>query len=81
MKRTKHASPRRRMLVLVLALVLDVAACASHSHTQAQPVRAEVDAIKDLMVQTTDAFNRHDAKAWAQSCTPDAQLVTSVASR
>lgn len=37
---------------------------------------AEVDAIKALMVQTTEAFNRHDAKAWARFCTPDAQLVT-----
>jgi uncharacterized protein (TIGR02246 family) len=28
------------------------------------------------MAATTDAFSRHDAKAWAKFCTPDAQLVT-----
>ena len=36
----------------------------------------EVDAIKALMEQTTETFNRHDAKAWARFCAPDAQLVT-----
>lgn len=28
------------------------------------------------MAAATDAFSRHDAKAWAKLCTPDAQLVT-----
>ena len=28
------------------------------------------------MAATTDAFSRHDAKAWVKFCTPDAQLVT-----
>jgi ketosteroid isomerase-like protein len=28
------------------------------------------------MAATTDAFSRHDAKAWVTFCTPDAQLVT-----
>jgi len=28
------------------------------------------------MAATTDAFSRHDAKAWVEFCTPDAQLVT-----
>ena len=29
-----------------------------------------------MIAATTDAFSRHDAKAWVQFCTPDAQLVT-----
>ena len=37
---------------------------------------SEEAAIKALMVQTTNAFNKHDARAWAQFCTPDARLVT-----
>ena len=28
------------------------------------------------MLQTTNAFNKHDAKAWTQFCTSDARLVT-----
>ena len=33
-------------------------------------------AIRSLMAQTTEAFNKHDAKLWAAVCTPDARLVT-----
>jgi ketosteroid isomerase-like protein len=29
-----------------------------------------------VIAATTDAFSRHDAKAWVKFCTPDAQLVT-----
>ena len=65
---------KRVGLLLALMVVLHVAR-ASHS-SQDKPAAAEVDAIKALMVQMTDAFNRHDAKAWARFCTPDAQLVT-----
>ena len=36
----------------------------------------EVAAIEALILQTTDAFNKHDAKAWRSFCSPDAQLVT-----
>ena len=38
--------------------------------------RNDEDAIKQVMAATTDAFSRHDAKAWVKFCTPDAQLVT-----
>lgn len=37
---------------------------------------ADEKAVRALMAQTTDAFNKHDAKAWAAVCTPDARLVT-----
>ena len=54
-----------------------VFAATSVALAQAQSQRdAEAEVIKTLIGQTTDAFNRHDAKAWARFCTPDAQLVT-----
>jgi ketosteroid isomerase-like protein len=36
---------------------------------------SDEQAIRTLMAKTTDAFNEHDAKAWAAVCTPDARLV------
>ena len=62
--------------VMFFAAMLATPVCGSDALAQAHPTAAEVDAIKALMVETTDAFNRHDAKAWAHFCTPDAQLVT-----
>ena len=54
-----------------------VFAAASIALAQAPPHGdAEAEVIKTFIRQTTDAFNRHDAKAWARFCTPDAQLVT-----
>ena len=54
-----------------------VFAATSVALAQAQSQRdAEAEVIKTLIGQTTDAFNRHDAKAWARFCTPDARLVT-----
>ena len=41
-----------------------------------QDTSSDEQAIRALMAQTTQAFNDHDAKAWVQSCTPDARLVT-----
>ena len=60
------------MLVAAVHFTVDIAVASAQSH----PTRAQEEAIKALMLQTTDAFNKHDAKAWAQFCTPDAQLVT-----
>jgi len=60
------------MMVAALPLTTYVAAVSA----QGPPTRADEEAIKTLMLQTTDAFNKHDAKAWAQLCTADAQLVT-----
>lgn len=60
------------MMVAALPLITFVAAASA----QSPPTRAKEEAIKALMFKTTDAFNKHDAKAWAEFCTPDAQLVT-----
>ena len=46
------------------------------AYAQGAADTADMEAIRALMARTTEAFNRHDAKAWAQFCTPDAQLVT-----
>ena len=61
------------LLLIVAAISLGVPATG---YAQGIENPAEVDAIEALMVQTTETFNRHDAKAWARFCTPDAQLVT-----
>ena len=52
------------------------AATASAAQTSPSGARNDEDAIKAVMAATTDAFSRHDAKAWVKFCTPDAQLVT-----
>ena len=60
----------RRATVIVAAIVFcDAVAGFAQSASDDQAIRA-------LMAQTTDAFNKHDAKAWAAVCTPDARLVT-----
>jgi uncharacterized protein (TIGR02246 family) len=56
---------------IVVALL--VASWSFVAHGQAPIDEA---AIKDLMAKTTEAFNKHDAKAWAAFCTPEARLVT-----
>lgn len=60
---------RSRVLILMLALN------GAGFHNAAQFPNDE-EAIKSLMAAATDAFSRHDAKAWAKLCTPDARLVT-----
>jgi uncharacterized protein (TIGR02246 family) len=64
-------------VLLTLIVALGVVA-ASDSAAQAPPPgpRNDEDAVKAVIDTTTDAFSRHDAKAWATFCTPDAQLVT-----
>ena len=67
---------RRSPVVLIVAL--GVLFAASESAGQAGPpgTRDDEDAIRAVIAATTDAFSRHDAKAWVKFCTPDAQLVT-----
>lgn len=40
------------------------------------PRQREEDAIGAVIAGITDAFNKHDAKAWVGFATPDAQLTT-----
>jgi hypothetical protein len=62
------------LLIMLAAIGIGMSGATGNAQGVVNP--AEVDAIKALMVQTTETFNRHDAKAWALFCTPDAQLVT-----
>ena len=74
-QRQEELVVRHRLVVLLVALG---AFTASDSAAQAGPPgnRGDEDAIKAVMAATTDAFSRHDARAWVKYCTPDAQLVT-----
>ena len=62
--------------VLLLALVGTLAATDSAPQTSSSGSRNNEESIRAVMTATTDAFSRHDAKAWVKFCTPDAQLVT-----
>ena len=63
--------------LVALAVVLGfVAASDSAAQPRSTAARTDEEAIKAVITATTDAFTRHDAKAWAKFCTPDAQLVT-----
>jgi uncharacterized protein (TIGR02246 family) len=66
----------RESLVAMIA-VLGLLACSDIAGQAPPPApRTDEDAIKAVITATTDAFSRHDAKAWVRYCTPDAQLVT-----
>lgn len=65
-----------RRLYFPACVVLLVSLYSSALAAQTPATAADEQAIRLLMNQTTDAFNRHDAKAWARVCTPDARLVT-----
>jgi uncharacterized protein (TIGR02246 family) len=68
---------RQSWVVPLVALTLGVfAATDTAGQTPSSSVRNDEDSIKAVMAATTDAFSRHDAKAWVKFCTPDAQLVT-----
>jgi uncharacterized protein (TIGR02246 family) len=75
--RTANRCPpwSRRLFVLIFALSVFA---TTESAGQATPPgsRNDEDAIKAVIAATTEAFSRHDAKAWVKFCTPDAQLVT-----
>ena len=66
---------RRSLLVLLVALGVS-AATAAAAQTSPSVVPNDDDAIRAVIAATTEAFSRHDAKAWVKFCTPDAQLVT-----
>ena len=68
---------RQSWVVPLVALTLGVFAVTdSVGQTPSSRARNDEDSIRAVMAATTDAFSRHDAKAWVKFCTPDAQLVT-----
>ncbi|MCA1560410.1 MAG: SgcJ/EcaC family oxidoreductase [Acidobacteria bacterium] len=66
----------RQSLVLLIVALGVFAASDSAGQVGPPATRNDEEAIKHVIAATTDAFSRHDAKAWVMFCTPDAQLVT-----
>lgn len=60
----------------VLIAAVAFAASSGAGQTPSPGTRNDEEAVKAVTAATTDAFTRHDAKAWVTFCTPDAQLVT-----
>jgi uncharacterized protein (TIGR02246 family) len=68
----------KRIRIIIVAAVLgsSVWVPGATSVAQTPGSRTEEDAIKTVITAITEAFNRHDAKAWTRLATRDAQLVT-----
>jgi len=66
---------RQSLVVLIVALGVFTASDRA-GQAGAPAARNDEDAIKQVIAATTEAFSRHDAKAWVKFCTPDARLVT-----
>ena len=62
---------RHIMAVLIIGI-----AASGIARAQTPDSRKDEEAIKAIISASTDAFSKHDAKAWVQYCTNDAQLVT-----
>ena len=66
----------KRTLLLPLLIMGFVSGYAATCDAQSQRNREDEEAIRKVIAGTTDAFNRHDAKAFTNFYTPDAELVT-----
>jgi uncharacterized protein (TIGR02246 family) len=67
-------TPTIRLLpVLILGSLI---CCAATGKAQSRISREDEEAVKKVIAGTTEAFNKHDAKAFARFYTPDAELVT-----
>jgi uncharacterized protein (TIGR02246 family) len=73
--RWEECMVRQSLVVILVALGIFTATDIA-AHTSSSGARNDEDSIRAVMAATTDAFSRHDAKAWVKFCTPDAQLVT-----
>jgi uncharacterized protein (TIGR02246 family) len=67
-------TPRIRFLAFSIAGLLICYAVTGYA--QSPTAREDEEAIKKVIAGTTEAFNKHDAKAFARFYTPDAELVT-----
>jgi len=66
----------QRRCVTALWTVVSLAAALGVAQAQPADARKDEEAIKGIIAATTEAFSRHDARAWVQYCTDDAHLVT-----
>jgi uncharacterized protein (TIGR02246 family) len=62
--------------VLNLAGIISIAVALTVTASAHKPDGADEQAIKDVVAATTQAFNAHDAAAFARFYTADAELVT-----
>jgi uncharacterized protein (TIGR02246 family) len=68
---------RAPMAALMLASIVGLLIFPTATVKAQSPAsRGDEDAIKKVIVGTTEAFNKHDAKAFARFYAPDAELVT-----
>jgi uncharacterized protein (TIGR02246 family) len=63
------------MLLLVLSVFTAGVGDGAAQNT-ATAGESDEQTIRAVIAATTEAFSRHDAKAWVRFCTPDAQLGT-----
>ena len=66
---------KRALNFFAATLVVSIGAFGGFG-VQAPRSGTEEEAIKTVIVAITEAFNRHDVKAWTRLATADAQLVT-----
>jgi uncharacterized protein (TIGR02246 family) len=69
----------KRTLISAIFLIVIVGLVPGHTVTckaQSSSSSEDEEAIKKVIVGTTEAFNQHDSKAFARFYTPDAELVT-----
>jgi uncharacterized protein (TIGR02246 family) len=65
----------KRMQGLIVAIAVSASLAGGELASNAQ-TGTEEEAINAVIRAITEAFNRHDAKAWTRLATSDAQLVT-----
>ena len=69
----------KRYLMIAILPVVIVSFAFGYTVTcgaQSPGNRKDEEAIKKVVVGTTEAFNKHDAKEFTRFYTPDAELVT-----
>ena len=69
----KREARIHRIRTIYFLVVLAAASSDVAAQTSSSGGRSDEDSIRAVMAATTDAFSRHDAKAWVKFCTPDAQ--------
>ena len=65
-----------RLQIISVATVVAIGVSLLAREAQAPSNLADEDAIKAVINSTTDAFNKHDPRAWLHHATADAELIT-----
>lgn len=67
---------RRCWSVVVAFALTSFAGCSTVPSTSNQGTREDEEAIRKVIVEMTEGFNKHDARASTRMYTPDADLIT-----